>query len=80
MSWQQQRGRVAGLKRAIRNGERPADDPELPEALRALGVEVAIERIRKAIASAPQLTDDERSRIVVTILHADTALHEDAAS
>lgn len=63
----QERGRVGGLTRAVRNGERPADDPELLEArqnLKALRVE---EYVLKVVQDAPPLTPEARDRIA-TIL------------
>jgi hypothetical protein len=57
------RGRVAALERCVKTGERPPNDPELIEARRNLAAVNLEERIARAIAAAPPLTDDQRNRI-----------------
>ena len=57
------RGRVGGLKRAVRNGERATDDPALENALRALDVEKLAEHAAKVVAAWPTLTKSQRDRI-----------------
>ena len=57
------RGRVGGLKRAIRNGERAADDPAVETALRALAIEKLAEHAAKVVAEWPTLTELQRDRI-----------------
>lgn len=61
------RGRIAGLTRAVRNGERPADDPELTEARRDLRAEVLAGHVEKVLAQAPPLTDEQRDRIAAIL-------------
>jgi hypothetical protein len=62
-SWTHERARVAALSRATKNGERPADDPELAEArrnLRALRLE---EHIQKIVDQAPPLSAEQRNHL-----------------
>jgi hypothetical protein len=51
------------LERCVKTGERPPNDPELIEARRNLAAVNLEERIARAIAAAPPLTDDQRNRI-----------------
>lgn len=67
MSWTHERARVASLTRAINNGERPADDPELTEArrnLRALRLE---EHVNRVLAQAPPLSGEQLDRIAALL-------------
>lgn len=64
------RGRVAGLTRAVRNGERPADCPELLGAYRDLAYASVVEdadrladKAAKLVADWPDLTDEQLGRI-----------------
>jgi hypothetical protein len=64
------RARIAGLKRAVRNGERPADCPELREACRELAVVTVEEdsdrlavKARNLVADWPDLTPEQLGRI-----------------
>ncbi len=64
------RARVAGLKRAIRNGERTADCPELrglEQQLAVLGVsdqaDALAAKARQLVADWPDLTDEQLGRI-----------------
>jgi hypothetical protein len=57
------RGRVAGLKRAVKTGERRPDDPVIPAAERDLAVEVLAERAQRLVATWPDLTDAQVDRI-----------------
>ncbi len=63
MSWTAERARVASLTRS-----RPADDPDLIEARRALRAERLAEAIRRTVAEAPPLTDEQRARLAA-LLH-----------
>lgn len=59
-SWRTERARIAGMSS---RPNRPPDDPELIEArrnLRALRLE---DHVRKVLAGAPPLTDEQRERI-----------------
>lgn len=66
------RGRVAGLARAVRNGERPADDPALTDARRALAYTRLAEHVRKVVDTAPPPTPEQVTRIA-SILNAGSA-------
>ncbi|MHC9294186.1 hypothetical protein ACRCUN_17115 [Mycobacterium sp. LTG2003] len=57
-----QRGRVAALSRS-----RPADDPELLEAKRNLAALSLEDYVRRVVASAPPLTDEQRDRIAALL-------------
>ena len=64
------RARIAGLKRAVRNGERPADDPELRSAYREIAVVTVVEeadalaaKARQLVAEWPDLNGDQLGRI-----------------
>ena len=58
-----ERGRIAGLSRAIRNGERPADDGELDDARRNLRAQRLADHLEKVLAEAPPLTNEQRTRL-----------------
>ena len=62
-TWTSERARVAALKRGVRAGERPADDPALAEAQRNLRVLRAEDYIEKVLSAAPPLTDEQRTRL-----------------
>lgn len=71
-----ERARIAGLKRAVRNGERPADCPELVTAERELKVaklesdaDRLAQRAREVVETWPDLTPAQLGRIA-TILQA----------
>jgi hypothetical protein len=53
------RGKIGALTRAVNNGERPADDPELTEAKRNLANESLTEYARKLVSKWPPLTDEQ---------------------
>lgn len=61
------RGRVAGYKRAVRNGERAANDPAVTEAERELAVAVLASHATKVVANWPKLTDAQRDRIAAIL-------------
>lgn len=63
VSWTAERARVASLTRS-----RPADDPDLVNARRDLRAERLAEAIRKTVAEAPPLTDEQRARLA-SLLH-----------
>ena len=58
MSWTAERARVASLSRS-----RDPQDPDLIEARRNLRYLRLEDHIRKVIAEAPPLSDDQRSRL-----------------
>ncbi len=66
MSWTQERARVASLTRS-----RAANDPELIEARAALRAErraaLADGYIRKLVEAAPELTEEQRSRLALLL-------------
>ena len=62
-SWTHERARIAALTRAIRAGERPVDDPALPEARRNLKAARAADYIRKVLEEAPPLSDEQRTQL-----------------
>jgi hypothetical protein len=57
------RAAIAGLKRAIRNGERPADDLALTEAQRGLTAARISEFVERELAKAPPLTTEQRDQL-----------------
>jgi hypothetical protein len=57
------RGQIAGLKRAIRNGERPVDDPALVDAQRGLAAAKITDYIEKILSQAPPLSDEQRTSL-----------------
>lgn len=62
-----ERGRIAGLARAIRNGERE-DHGELTEARRNLRAQRLADHVEQVLAGSPRLTDIQRDRIAA-LLH-----------
>lgn len=69
------RGRVAGLKRAVRNGERPEHDPALDEAHRDLAVALIVaerdrlaQKARALVDAWPDLDEAQLGRIA-SVLH-----------
>lgn len=62
----QARGRVAGITRAVRNGER-SHDHTLIAARQELALAVLAERAREVAANWPDLSEDQLARIA-TIL------------
>lgn len=65
MSWTHERARIASLTRAIRNGERPADDPELQEAYRNMRAERLADHVAKVAA---ELSREQREGIASQLL------------
>jgi hypothetical protein len=70
------RGRIAALTRAVRNGERPADCPELRAAYRELAYASVVEdadalaaKAAKLVADWPDLTPEQFGR-VASVLNA----------
>ena len=61
------RGQVAGYKRAVKNGERAADDPVIPASERNLAYELLADKARKLVASWPDLTDEQLDRIAAIL-------------
>jgi len=58
-----QRAKIGALTRAVRNGERPADCPELREAKQKLAEIRAEDHVRRILDSAPPLSDEQRTRL-----------------
>lgn len=54
-----ERARIAGLKRAVRNGERGADDPELKEAERNYSAARLADYAAELVAKWPPLTAEQ---------------------
>lgn len=67
-----ERARIAGLKRAVRNGERPVDDPELKEAERNYSAARLADYAAQLVAKWPPLTT-EQIDTVAQILRAGAA-------
>ena len=61
------RGAIAGIKRAIRNGERPADDPQLKQEQEALHAVLLRERAERIVADWGPLTDEQREHIAALL-------------
>jgi len=59
--------RIAGLSRSVRNGERPADDPELDNCRRDLAALRLAASIRETVDNWPRLTDEQIDGIVVLL-------------
>lgn len=57
------RARLGRLSRAVRNGERPANDPDLIDARRDLAYEGLAEHIRKVVDAAPPATPDQIAKL-----------------
>lgn len=62
VTWTHERAVVAGLKR-----RRAEDDPEVVEAVRALQQARLDEHIERLVASAPPLSEAQRSRLAVLL-------------
>jgi hypothetical protein len=66
-SWTQQRSRIAVLSREIKRGERQPNDRELVDAKRAFAAARIEESIRKILADAPTLTDEQCASITALL-------------
>ena len=66
-TWTSERARIAALKRGIRAGERPPDDPALVEAYRNLHALRLEEHVIKVLATAPRPTDETLQRIAALL-------------
>jgi hypothetical protein len=77
-SWTSERARIAALKRGIRAGERPANDPALTEAYRNLRALRLEEHVAEILAGWPRLTDSQIYN-VVAILRAGQGAQDGAA-
>lgn len=62
-TWTTERAKVAALTRAVRAGERPADDPALIEARRNLRALRLADHVADVVAGWPPLSDDQKSHI-----------------
>ncbi|WP_255783411.1 hypothetical protein [Mycobacteroides abscessus] len=56
------RAKQAGLTRS-----RPPDDPELVETRRSLYAESLLERVKKIVAQAPPLTNEQIERVAALL-------------
>ena len=63
MGWTRERARVAALRR-----HRQPDDPEITSASRDLAAEHLAEYVRRTVAAAPPLTNQQRQKITA-LLH-----------
>lgn len=61
------RGRIAGLSRAVRNGERPANDPELDDCRRQLAAIKLAAAAEDIVANWPRLPDEQIDRIAALL-------------
>jgi hypothetical protein len=59
-TWQSERARIAGLSG---RPNRSADDPDIVEARRNLKALRLEDHVKKVLADAPPLTDEQRDRI-----------------
>lgn len=66
-TWDSDRGRIAALTRAVRNGERPADDQELLEARRNFKAKRLAEHVEKKLAEWPPLTPEQLDHIAAIL-------------
>jgi hypothetical protein len=57
------RAKVAGLTLGVRTGKRQPDDPELLNAKRGLAAANIADYIERALAAAPPLSDEQRTRL-----------------
>jgi hypothetical protein len=62
------RARVAALSRCVNTGERDADDPAINDARRELNAANLEAAVLKALAKAPQPTDEQLQRIAQVLL------------
>ncbi|OBG79104.1 hypothetical protein [Mycobacterium sp. E3305] len=62
------RSQIAGLKRAVRNGERTADDPQLIQAQDDLRAVMLRQRAETIVAEWQPLTDQQRQDIAAILL------------
>lgn len=74
------RARIAALSRAVRNGERPANCPELRVAYRELAYATVVDDAAKLAAKAaalvetwPDLTPEQLGRVASVLKAAETA-------
>lgn len=63
-TWQAERARIAGLSS---RPNRPADDPQIVEARRNLKALRLEEHVKKVLADAPPLSDEQRNRIAALL-------------
>jgi hypothetical protein len=54
-----ERARIAGLKRAVRNGERPPNDPALKEAERNYCAARMADYAKRLVATWPPMSDEQ---------------------
>ena len=61
------KARKAALARAVRNGERPADDHDYVEACRELNALNLESAVQQALAKAPRPTDEQLGRVAALL-------------
>lgn len=57
------RAKVGALSRAVKNGERPRNDPALAKARQDLAAAKVADYINRTLADAPPLTNEQRTRL-----------------
>jgi hypothetical protein len=61
------RARIGALKRGIRAGERPADDPALTDAYQNMRAELLAEHVQKVIDGWPPLSSEQLDRVAALL-------------
>lgn len=72
------RARDAALKRAVRAGERAADDPEVIEAARQRAADQIARYVAKVLAQAPPLSTEQRARLAELLEPARRAITDES--
>ena len=61
------RARIASIKRSIKAGERPPDDPDLIDAQQGLATARLAEHVERVLATFPRPTDEQLDRIAALL-------------
>lgn len=61
------RAKYAALARAVKNGDRPSDDPEYMEAGSTLRALVLAEHVEKVVSAWPPLTRAQKDRVAAIL-------------